>query len=146
MKKKIATVFISALFILSLFSPLKVVNAQLNACDFFPCEQTGVDDEDETAAISSTGSFIRFVTSIIFVGLILMGVGIIIKAALTIIRSQGDESKVQEGAKAIKAVFTGVLMLMLGLIGLLIFGYLFNSTGIFKEQVEAPPGVNVPRI
>jgi hypothetical protein len=146
MKKKLLSIFALAITLLSFITPLNVINAQLNACDFFPCEQTGISDEDETTAISSTGSFIRFVTSIIFVGLIALGVVIIIKAALTIIRSQGDESKVQEGAKAIKAVFTGVLMLMLGLIGLLIFGYLFNSTGIFKENVEAPPGVNIPRI
>lgn len=73
-------------------------------------------------------NLVQFGLSLVFIAIIIFSVYIIIKAALKYIRSEGDESKIQEAQKAIKSVFIGIAALFIGVIGILIILAFFNAT------------------
>jgi hypothetical protein len=93
-------------------------------------------------AADATLSIIRLATSFIFIAIIVIAVFIIIKAAIKYIRSEGDESKVQEAQKAIKTVFIGVAALFVGILGIVLVLAFFqvaspsDTTGL--EQSNLP--------
>lgn len=122
------------------------VNAQ-GLCDFFPCDQT-IDGSTNSGNVNSAfETWFRFGVGLIFTGFIAFGVFIIVKNATKIINSQGSEEKLSEGVSAIKTVFIGVIMLLVGIIGLLVLASLFGAGGIFNSDVETPAGVeNLPII
>lgn len=100
---------------------------------------TPTEGEGENV-LGSVGGIIRFGLSLIFIGIIGIAIFYIIKSSIKYIRSEGDEGKVQESQKAIKAVFMGVAALMVGIIGLVVILALFNSTTALntEEQDELP--------
>jgi quinol-cytochrome oxidoreductase complex cytochrome b subunit len=114
-------------------------------CDVFPflgdlgflgvsevlCNPSASSDED---TLDSVEGIIRFLLSLIFIGIIGVAIFYIIKSSIKYIRSEGDEGKVQESQKAIKAVFMGVAALMVGIIGLVVILALFNATTALETE------------
>lgn len=84
-------------------------------------------------AVSDVVAFTRLGLSLIFIGIILLAVYVIVKAAVKYIRSEGDDGKIQEAQKAIKQVFIGIGALFVGLIGLVIIIVFFNATGALND-------------
>lgn len=115
------------------------VNAQSGFCEFFPCDDTPGDD---TSAVSNIDTWAEFAAGLVFVGFIIFGVLILIKASLKIIQSEGDEGKVQEGMIAIRSVMIAVSMLIAGIIGLILLLGVFGKSDFSEPDIEAPPGVN----
>lgn len=131
--------------LLFLLIPLNTVSAQ-GICDFIPCNVPCADGSCD--ALGSTTSIIRWGVSLIFVGIIIFGVFLIIKASLKIIRSEGNESMVQEGAQSIRGVFIGLIVIFIGIIGVVIIAVLFNAEGIFglpQPEFEEVP-INIPTL
>ena len=119
------------------------VNA-LDFCSFFPCstEQTqaapGINTEIER--------IITVVLGLVFSAIIVFGIFLVIKAAMKIIRSEGDPGQVEEGSKIIRGVFIGIAIIFIGVIGLVLIVTIFQSGGIFNIDVQTPNGINLPFI
>jgi ABC-type phosphate transport system permease subunit len=92
-------------------------------------------------AAETIGPWVTFVLSLIFIGIILLAVVSIIKAAIVYIRSEGDEGKVQEASKAIKSVFIGIGALIAGLVGLAIVITVIGASEALSGG-EAPESVD----
>lgn len=132
MRKLSKTFAIGALatfmFAVASFLPINqvTVNAQDNLiCKLFPFIgdidiTSGLCGGDAGQTASSIGEWLKFGLSLIFIGIIIIAVVSIIKAAIEYIRSEGDEGKVQEASKSIKSVFIGIGALIVGLVGLAI--------------------------
>src|SRR5260221_697371 len=126
MNKKIFTIF--AVTFLSFFALVcsNVMAADNTACGILPCTiyNNGAfrDLANSTDVVSN---FIRVALVLGFTGLLIFGLFLIVSAALTIIRSEGDESKVEAGAKAIKGVFVGIGIMLVGLLGIVILLAIF---------------------
>ncbi|MDQ6986088.1 MAG: hypothetical protein Q9M91_05785 [Candidatus Dojkabacteria bacterium] len=139
------TIFIALFFVI--FSTLACLFAnQTNAqafCDVFPCG----DSNNTSGPISGTeaGDLFTFTSGSIFIGFILVGVIYIIKAVIKIIRSQGDEAKIEEGMKIMKGVYIGIGLVIIGIIGLVILAAGFKAGDLFGNDVTTtPPGVVIP--
>ncbi|MCA9381585.1 hypothetical protein KC678_04935 [Candidatus Dojkabacteria bacterium] len=117
------------------------VNAQYGVCDFFPCGNGSVLPTPDNP-ISTIELFVGLGVSLIFTGFIAFGIFIIIKSALKIIQSEGDEAKVEESAGAIKSVFIGLGMLIMGIIGIVVLLSLFRAGGLISNEPQTPEGVN----
>jgi hypothetical protein len=140
MKNNLLKIIVFVVVILSAAIFMTVeVQAQFNACDFLPCGSGDVlpGPGDTSSAIERIVYWLASLTFTAFIG---FGIFIIIKGALKIIRSQGDESKVEEGAKAIKGVMIGVGMLILGIVGFVVLFAIFDAGGLLGSP-EAPEGV-----
>lgn len=107
----------------------------LSRINFFGISQfcSGQNLDRRTAA-QEIGGVVSSIVSLIFVAIIIVAVYIIIKAAIKYIRSEGDESKIQEAQKAIKSVFIGLVALFVGIIGLILILVLFNALGAVENQ------------
>jgi hypothetical protein len=70
--------------------------------------------------------FIRLALTLAFGVVILAAVAYSIMSAIKYIRSQGDAGKVEEANKAIKAIFQGVAMMFVGIIGVVIVFFIFD--------------------
>lgn len=121
------------------------VKADSVLCSVFPflisidslsgvCTGGGQEVAEESA--NQVKNLIQLGLSLVFVGIIVISIYIIIKAAVKYIRSEGDESKIQEAQKAIKSVFLGVGALFVGIIGIIIVLAFFQATG----AVDGEPG------
>lgn len=129
-------------FVLMFIQPVK---AQLTGCDFLPCEATNEgDDADADKADKRLEDNFNFAASLIFMVLIGLGIVKIIIAAITIIRSESNAEKFTQGANTLKGVWTGVIILFIGIIGLVVVTIILGYTGIFEVQVEDPEGLDVP--
>jgi len=93
-------------------------------------------------AIQESGNLIRFVLSLVFVGIILVSVFVIIKAALKYIQSEGNQGKVEEAKKAIQNVFVGIGALFVGILGLIIALAFFGATGAVQTNIPNNPVLN----
>lgn len=141
--KKIFTliIFPTILFFGMIFSTQ--VQAQLTPCSFFPCSEVneGKPFTDKGVA-TQVEDWIRFGVNMVFIGLIFLGVFIIIKSALKYIRSQGDETKIQEGAAAIRSVFIGIGMLFIGIAGILLVLVITGGLDLLeRDTTKLPDGV-----
>lgn len=83
---------------------------------------------------SDATSFIRFLLSAVFVGIIIISIYVVIKSALKYIQSEGDDKKIGEASKAIKAVFIGIAALFVGVIGIIIVLAFFQATGALTTE------------
>lgn len=93
-------------------------------------QQDSVDD-----SVSDVAQLVRFFLSLIFIGIIALAVFYIIKSAIKYIQSEGDEGGVQESQKAIKAVFMGIGVLLIGIIGLVILiSFIGGEEALNQEQ------------
>lgn len=140
--KKIVLVITIAF--ISLFS-LKI-QAQ-TASDLLPCDQY------DTSAFDACGDVNGQVTSVIQLGIsavfaliILYGIFLIIKAALTIIRSNGDPSQLESGVNMIRGVYIGIGIIFIGIIGLIIVIAFFGAGGILNTTVNTPGNIVIPII
>jgi len=75
-----------------------------------------------------------------------LGVALIIRAAVKIVRSEGDKDKMQEGIENIRGVFFGIIVIFVGIIGIIVISILFNATNIFQQNPEDPPLIDLPII
>jgi uncharacterized membrane protein YidH (DUF202 family) len=110
-------------------------------CDVFPflanLQSFGISSlcgsGDASEAGTGVRNLVQFFLSLIFIGIIIVSVFIVIKAALKYIQSEGDESKIQEAQKAIRSVFIGIAALFIGVIGIVIILAFFNATGAINN-------------
>lgn len=115
----------------------KIIPEDQNACQLIGCGDIGVDisrfDNLNPTQLLSLGS------SLIFVVIIALGIGYTIWGALKIVRSEGDTTKVEEGAKIFKGVLIGIAMIFLGVIGLVLMLALFNAGDVVNVDPVLPP-------
>jgi hypothetical protein len=137
MKVKLLTAAVT--IIISFFVITVPVEAQSTLCDVFPCNDAANPD-------ITIGGVFTFLTQLIFVGFIGFGIVLIIKGALKITRSEGDEGKIQEGTQAIRGAMIGLGMIILGIIGLVILTAFLNTSGVFGTEVEEPEGVEIDNL
>jgi hypothetical protein len=138
--RKLIRIF-TIIFIIGLYT--LPIYANGTACGLLPCDQ--YQGQFKVGNISDqVKSLIQFGVSLIFVIIIIFGIYLIIKAALTIIRSEGDEGKIQEGAKIIKGVYIGIAIIFVGIIGLLLVLAFFRAEGIAGVDTKPPTDLNVP--
>ncbi len=92
--------------------------------------------------LSAIGELVRFVLSLIFIAIIGIAVFYIIKSAIKYIQSEGDEGKVQESQKAIKAVFLGIGALIVGLVGLIIILAFVGADEALQQDIPEDSSIN----
>lgn len=83
-------------------------------------------DWQGTTATEKITGFVRLALTLAFGVVILAAVAYSIMAAIKYIRSQGDAGQVEEANKAIKAIFQGVAMMFVGIIGVVIVFFIFD--------------------
>lgn len=143
MKKILLTAFIAlSTFILL---PGQAVQAQIGICTFIKpiCDAIGIDDDTENA-VEAAENFIvnrgRLILGLLFVGITLMAIFIIVQAGIKYIQSQGDEGKIAEAQKAIKSVFVGIAILIVGVVGvLLVLFFLGGGQGFLSLGNNGDP-------
>ena len=107
------------------------------ACGLLGCSNLGIDPtrfEDLNVL-----QIFTLITSLIFVGIIALGIFYVVKAVIKIIRSEGDPSKVEEGSKIFKGIFIGLIMILAGIVGVVLMVALFQAGDIFSANPELPP-------
>lgn len=90
-------------------------------------------------ATSSVVALVKLGLQLIFVGIIVISIYVIIKAAVQYIRSEGDEDKVKQSQKAIKTVFVGIAALFIGIIGIIIVLAFFQAGGALDDPTDEVP-------
>lgn len=139
-----SVLFLLVLLIAPFFTSTAVYAQRSPLCSIFPflegiqlfggicvINNQGVSNNVNNLA-TDAGSLVSFGLSLIFVGIIAVAVYVIIRAAIKYIRSEGDESKIEEAQKAIKTVFMGVGALLVGIVGLVIILVFFQSSGALQ--------------
>jgi len=137
--KKTAAVLVLAVSLFGFnnlaFAPQVHAQSQNLICTVFPfIKDLGfgigslcTDKVEGKSAIDAIVALVRLALQLVFIGIIIISIYIIIRAALKYIRSEGDESKIQEAQKAIKSVFIGIAALFIGIIGIVIILAFFNA-------------------
>lgn len=97
---------------------------------------------DSGRVTTGVSQWIQFGLTLVFVGIIVVSIFYVISAAIRYIRSEGDESKVKDASKAIKAVFVGLAALFIGLIGIVIILAVFQVEGGAFDTQTVPPGID----
>lgn len=117
----------------------------ITGCEIFGCPDNLTTGQD---ILSGGVSLIEYAMVLIFPGLIIFGIFIIIRAAVKMITSQGDESKIQESAKMIKGVFIGIIILFVGIVGMVLFLAFFQASPsqIDLNKPEALESIDIPFI
>lgn len=114
------------------------VKADSVLCDVFPFLEstesltgicTGAGDKVAEDSARQIKNLIQLGLSLVFVGIIILSIYIIIKAAVKYIRSEGKDEEIQAAQRAIKSVFLGVGALFVGIIGIIIVLAFFQATG-----------------
>jgi hypothetical protein len=124
-----------SLFAFNTVTTPQVTHAQNLVCTVFPfltsvpfargvCGNTATEGQ---SAVSEGVTLVRLALQLVFVGIIIVSIYIIIRAALKYIRSEGDDTKIQEAQKAIKSVFVGIAALFIGVIGIVIILAFFQA-------------------
>jgi heme/copper-type cytochrome/quinol oxidase subunit 2 len=85
---------------------------------------------------------VQVALSLVFAGIILLGIFYIIKAAAIIMRGEGDEKKVEEGQKIVKGVYIGIIIIILGIIGIFVVSVLFGANGFFSQDIPEPDNID----
>lgn len=127
--------------------PLLTLNAQ-SASEFLPCDQynSAVFDACSENVNDQVTNLIRAVISLVFIAIILYGIFLIIKAALTIIRSNGDPAQIESGAGIIRSVYIGIGIIFIGIIGLIVVIALLGASSVVNVNVNAPGNTVIPLI
>lgn len=146
--KKLVYVLISLIIFLAgtIYTP--IAQAQ-TLCDFGPCineEDIGSGTDLEENVNSTIENSVKLVLNLVFVGIIILGIFYVIKAAMKIIRGEGDPGVIQEGVTTIKSVYFGVALIFAGIIGLVIVSGIFGATTLFNIELNEPEGINLPFI
>jgi hypothetical protein len=122
-----------------------LLNTKVSAQEIFPETITNLFN----LLGAEGGNTSEFVSSRIQ-ALLLIGLGVIVLAAviyaglaaLKYIRSQGDPGQVEEAGKAVKAIFLGLAVLLLSIVGIVLifvfFGAEIFNTNIYQTCLSAP--------
>lgn len=86
-----------------------------------------------TAAYNFLSTRFNTILSIIFLGIILLGVYVVVRAGIKFIQSQGDAGKIGEAQKAIQSVFLGIGAMFVGVVGIVLVLAFFGGTGLLNE-------------
>lgn len=152
MKKLSLNLRVASLLAVFVFFPITSIisavpiHAQNLVCRIFPflnaVTSFGISsicgNLDGTQAATQTYGLIQLVLNLIFIGIIIVSIYIIIKAAVKYIQSEGDDKKIQEAQKAIKSVFIGIAALFIGIIGIILVLAFFNATGAVNNANPLP--------
>lgn len=120
-------------------------SAQVGFCDLFPCGEDNaqvpvIDDPNSTA-----NSLLIVGLSLFFSAFIGFGLLVIVRGALKIITAQAVDEKVEEGYKSIRAVFIGLGLTFVGIIGIAIVIALLGGGGLLNANLDTPDGIqNIP--
>ncbi|CAG1022498.1 hypothetical protein DOJK_01712 [Patescibacteria group bacterium] len=126
---------------------LKVNVLAQTAADVLPCDQYNTSVFDACGDVNSqVTNLIKALLAFIFIAIMLYGVFLIIKAAVTIIRSNGDPSQIEAGVGMMRGVYIGIGIIFVGLIGLIIVLAFFGAGGILNVTLNAPEGTQIPLI
>ena len=136
---------LATFFVSGLVTPFQA-HAENLICKVFPfissIQSFGIAGLCGTLSTTETANqisgYIKLALNLIFIGIIIIAIYIIIKAAIKYIRSEGDEGKIQESQKAIKSVFIGIAALFVGIIGIIIVLAFFNATGAVNQNTSTP--------
>jgi hypothetical protein len=101
------------------------MNEDVTACDYLACDLVDLNRFDGV----NIESLLLLLPSLVFVGIIALGIWYVIKGAMRIVRSEGDSSKIEEGKKIMKGIYIGLFMILGGIVGLVIVMTLFGSSG-----------------
>lgn len=141
MKKLILLTFIIAFTVL----PFSIKAA--TASDVLPCDQYDTSAFDACGDVNGqVTDLIKFALAAAFGAIILYGIFLIIKAALTIIRSNGDPGQVEAGTNIIRGVYIGIGIIFIGIVGLIIVIAFFGAGGILNTAVNTPGNTVIPII
>ncbi len=141
MKKLILLTFIIA------FSVLPFSIKAATASDVLPCDQYDTSAFDACGDVNGqVTDLIKFALAAAFGAIILYGIFLIIKAALTIIRSNGDPGQVEAGTNIIRGVYIGIGIIFIGIVGLIIVIAFFGAGGILNTAVNTPGNTVIPII
>jgi len=147
--KKFIAIFLILSFFLTVVALPKTSNITVRGqslCDFVPCKSGGCVDGECASSLLDLNTLIRTGLSTVFVLIIAYGIFLIIRAALKIIRSEGDKDKVQEGIENVRGVFFGLIIIFVGIIGIVLITVLFNATNIFNQSPGEPPLIDTTGI
>ncbi len=134
---------LTIVFIFGLYAYPISANGDSSACGLLPCDKyTGSFNIGNIS--DQVKNLIQYGLSLVFVGIIIFGIYLIIKAALTIIRSEGDPGKIEEGAKIIKGVFIGITVIFVGIIGLILVLAFFRAEGVAGVDPKTPTDFKIP--
>lgn len=115
-----------------------LTSGSLGVCSFIGpiCDALGLNATNNPGgtAISITSKWVNLALTLVFAGIIIISVYIVIKAAVTYIQSQGDETKIAEATKAIKSVFIGIALLFVGVVGVVLVLAFFGGTGLLNSD------------
>ena len=141
MKKFILLTFIIGFVVL----PFSVKAA--TASEVLPCDQYDTSAFDACGDVNGqVTDLIKFALAAAFGAIILYGIFLIIKAALTIIRSNGDPGQVEAGTNIIRGVYIGIGIIFIGIVGLIIVIAFFGAGGILNTAVNTPGNTVIPII
>jgi len=117
------------------------------ASELLPCDQYDTSAFDACGDVNGqVTEVIKFAIAAVFGAIIIYGIFLIIKAALTIIRSNGDPTQVEAGASMIRGVYIGIGIIFIGIVGLIIVIAFFGAGGILNTTVNTPGNVVIPII
>lgn len=133
------------LVVISFFIFFQPVSAQVAFCDLFPCNE-GLNDVTAGNTLSLGVRLALYAVGLIFSLFIAAGVFFIIKAALKIIRSEGDAAQIEGSVKIIKGVYAGVIILIVGVLGLVVILAFLQSGRIASTDIPEPDGLVLPGI
>jgi len=114
---------ISLVFTLANIAAINYVAAQSLLPSFM---QELIDNWEGTSTTDKITGLVRLALTLAFGVVILIAVAFSIIAAIKYIRSQGDAGQVEEANKAIKAIFQGVAMMFVGIIGVILVFFVFE--------------------
>lgn len=117
------------------------------ASEVLPCDQYDTSAFDACGDVNGqVTDLIKFALAAAFGAIILYGIFLIIKAALTIIRSNGDPGQVEAGTNIIRGVYIGIGIIFIGIVGLIIVIAFFGAGGILNTAVNTPGNTVIPII
>ena len=113
-----------------------LIGSETTACGWLGCNALGFDltrfDNVNVLQI------IALISSLVFIGIIVIGVVYVIKGSLKIISSEGDSSKIEEGTKIFKGVMIGLVMIFQGILGVLLMIALFDASSVTQVSTDLP--------
>lgn len=112
--------------------------------DLLPCDQYNSSVFDACGDPSSQiTSIVRAGLILVFTIIVFYGIFLIIKAALSIIRSEGDSGKIESGIGIIKSVYWGIAMIFIGIVGIVIVLSFFGAQGAISN-INTPANTSIP--
>jgi len=120
-------------------------NSSQSVCDLLGCNTVNTGTLQANEGLNGqVANIIKYGLGLVFAAIIVFGIFLTIRAAITIINSNGNEGKVEEGAKVIKGIFIGIGIIFAGIIGIIILLAFFQAGGLLSTKVDVPNNVQIP--